>query len=416
MTARAGNRSLSWLLLLTLAAQGTAQADEAAPPGQTNPASRPAVQFDLAPLHKIPDVYPADEPQVAGLRSLYYRGLDYREHETRVFTFYGTPANPTEKKLPAIVLVHGGGGSAFAEWVQLWNARGYAAIAMDLCGCVPIGTHGHWQHHDLAGPPGWDASFEQLADPIHEQWTYQAVSAVVLAHTLIRSFPEVDAERVGVTGVSWGGYLTSIVSGVDDRFRFAAPVYGCGFLGDNSVWLPQLEKLGREQARLWLDRWDPSVYLPGAKMPMLWINGTNDFAYPMDSWQKSYLLPTGPRTLSLRVRMPHGAPAGQAPEEIRVLAESLFRHGKPLPRIVDQGITDNTAWATFESAEPVVRAELLYTADTGKWQERKWEQAPAEIDQAATRVSAPIPASAKVFYLNLIDDRDCIVSTRHVER
>ena len=34
-------------------------------------------------------------------------------------------------------LVHGGGGTAFADWVKLWNSRGYAAIAMDNCGSIP---------------------------------------------------------------------------------------------------------------------------------------------------------------------------------------------------------------------------------------------------------------------------------------
>jgi dienelactone hydrolase len=71
--------------------------------------------------------------------------------------------------------------------------------------------------------------------PIGDHWAYHAVAAVVLGHSLIRSFPEVDASRIGVTGISWGGYLTCIVAGVDDRFRFAAPVYGCGFLGEGSA-------------------------------------------------------------------------------------------------------------------------------------------------------------------------------------
>ena len=33
-----------------------------------------------------------------------------------------------------------------------------------------------------------------------------------------------------ITGISWGGITTTIVMGIDYRFKFAAPVYGCGFL------------------------------------------------------------------------------------------------------------------------------------------------------------------------------------------
>jgi hypothetical protein len=61
----------------------------------------------------------------------------------------------------------------------------------------------------------------------------------------------------------------------------------------------KMRRLGAEKAARWLDQWDPSRYLPHVKMPMLWVNGTNDFAYPMDSWQKSYRLPAGGQTLCL---------------------------------------------------------------------------------------------------------------------
>ena len=320
-----------------------------------------------------------------------------------------------------MVLIHGGGGTAFDRWVKLWNSRGYAAIAMDLCGCVPVGAYNKWKRHEHGGPPGWGASFEQLDSPIEDQWTWHAVSAVALAHSLIRSYSEIDADRIGVTGISWGGYLTSIVAGVDSRFKCAIPVYGCGFLGDNSAWLPNFEKMGTDKAALWLRQWDPAGYLGQARMPMLWVNGTNDFAYPMDSWQKSYRLPTGDRALCLRIRMPHGhGAAGENPAEIHVFANQILEHGTPLAKITAQGESadgsQTLAWATFAAKVPIVKAELAFTRDSGKWQNRKWEQIPAELDAAAGRATAQVPADAKVFYLNLFDDRNCAVSTQHVER
>ena len=380
----------------------------------------PKVRFDLDALSKTPEVFPAAEAQADGVKSFFYQGLNHKGKPTRIFAYYGVPEkkeSATETKYPAMVLIHGGGGTAFERWVKVWNSRGYAAIAMDLCGCVPVGTYGNWKRHEQGGPAGWDASFGQLNDPIEDQWTYQATGAAILAHSLIRSYPEVDADRIGVTGISWGGYLTCVVAGVDSRFKFAAPVYGCGFLGENSAWLPAFEKLGADQAGLWLRQWDPSAYLPQAKMPILWVNGTNDFAYPMDSWKKSYLLPTGPRDLCLRVRMPHGhGPAGENPEEIHVFANSILRQGKPLPKIVGDGQTENELWATFKSDVPITKAELNFTLDSGRWQDRKWEQARATFDAEKGRVSAQIPAEAKVYYLNLFDDRNCAVSTQHVAR
>ena len=380
------------------------------------------VKFDLESLSETPAVFPADDKQTEGVKSLYYAGPAYKGRPTRIFAYYGVPAqvggeNDEKQKFPAMVLIHGGGGTAFDRWVKLWNSRGYAAIAMDLCGCVPVGTYGNWQRHELGGPPGWDASFSQLDDPIEDQWTLHAVSAVALGHSLIRTYPEVDADRIGVTGISWGGYLTSIVAGVDHRFKFAVPVYGCGYLGDNSAWLPSFEKLGAEKSALWLQQWDPSQYLGAVRMPMLWVNGTNDFAYPMDSWKKSWMLPKSPQTLCLRIRMPHGhGPAGENPEEISVYADSCLKNGKPLATITEHGIRNNEVWAKFRSEVPIVKAELCFTRSTEKWQDREWETLPAQIDATASQATANVPADATVYYLNLFDDRQCAVSTEHTER
>lgn len=388
----------------------------------TSAAEVPRIKFDLETLGKAPEVFPTDVAAAEGVKSFFYEGLPYHGKPTRIFAYYGVPAtpagaNPEKEKLPAMVLIHGGGGTAFDRWVKLWNSRGYAAIAMDLCGCVPVGTYGKWERHEQGGPPGWDASFSQLDDAVEDQWTYHAVSAVVLAHSLIRSYPEVDADRIGVTGISWGGYMTSIVAGVDDRFKFAVPVYGCGFLGENSAWLPAFEKLGPDKASLWLKQWDPSEYLGEAKMPILWVNGTNDFAYPMDSWKKSYQLPKGDRTLCLRIRMPHGhGAAGENPEEIHVFANSILRAATPLPEIAEHGYEGEKAWATFRSTAPIAKAELCFTRGTGRWQDREWESLPAEINTVASKVTATIPSDATVFYLNLFDDRNCAVSTPHEER
>ena len=368
--------------------------------------------WEFEKLSKPPAVHPAPEFEAAGMKALFYEGVPWKGNPTRVFAWYGAPKS--EKKVPAMVLVHGGGGTAFEAWVRLWNERGYAAIAMDLCGCVPKKEKQGWVRHEHGGPPGW-GGFDQVDQPERDQWTYHAVAGAVLGHSLLRSFPEVDAEKVGVTGISWGGYLTCIVSAVDPRFRFAAPVYGCGFLGEDSTWLGTFEKMGKEKAEKWLGLWDPSRYLAKTGMPMLWVNGTNDFAYPLGSYQKSYRLPPGERTLAIRVRMAHahGGP-GEKPEEIHAFANALFRGGAPLVKVTGQGVEGGKAWATFAPGAAVAKAELNFTKDAGKWQKRKWETLPAAV--SAGRASAEVPGGATAFYLNLVDERGLVVSAEHVER
>lgn len=388
-------------------------------PAQEEPKAAPkppaGPRWDLEALFKPPKTYPASEPVAKEVKSIFFDGLPWRGKPTRVFAYVGLPKTAAGEKVPGMVLVHGGGGTAFDAWVRLWNSRGYAAIAMDTCGCVPIGSYGKWKRHDAGGPPGW-GGFDRVDDPAEDQWTFHAIADAVLAHSLLRSVTEVDPERIGLTGISWGGYLTCIASGVDPRFRFAVPVYGCGFLGENSAWLAQFQKLGPERSARWLGWWDPSVYLRRTKVPMLWVTGTNDFAYPMDSLQKSYRLPQAPRTLCVRVRMPHGhGGAGENPAEIHAFAESLLGRGTPLAKITGQGRDGQQVWVTFQAGAPIRRAELTYTCQTGRWQDRKWETAPAELDEAAHKVTARLPSGVKVYYLNLIDERNLVVSTEHEE-
>ena len=72
-------------------------------------------------------------------------------------------------------------------------------------------------------------------------------------------------------------------------------------------------------------------------------------------------------------------------------------------------------WITFEAASPIQRAELNYTCQTGRWQDRKWETAAAEIDAAAHKATARLPQGVKVYYLSLIDQRNLVVSAEHNE-
>jgi len=371
---------------------------------------------------KTPQTYPVPkELEKPNVKAVFYDGVSFQGKPTRVFAYYGVPQVEPGKKVPAMVLIHGGGGTAFETWVELWNKRGYAAIAMDTCGAMPKGSKpnspfsNNWARHDFSGPAGWGDFGGTEKDP-KDQWTYHAVSAAIIGHSLLRSLPEVDADKIGVTGISWGGYLTCIVSGIDTRFKFAVPVYGCGFLGEDSTWLGEFQKIGPEKAAKWLKWWDPSEYLKDTAMPTLWVDGTNDFAYPPDSLQKSYRLPKSERTLCIKVRMPHGhGGAGENPPEILAYADSFLRGAKPLAKITSQERKEKSVTVAFSSQTPITKAELNFTKDTGKWQQRKWETVPATVDAAANKATATLPEGATVYYVNLIDERGMYVSSEHEE-
>ncbi len=376
--------------------------------------------WNLKQLSQPPKFYAAPGFQEPGVRAIFFDALPWRGKPTRVFAWYGLPANPSGGKVPAMVLVHGGNGTAFADWVRLWTSRGYAAIAIDTCGNVPSAvpsertssSRGPVSTRDESGGPAcWDASFNQVDWPVQDQWTYHAVADIVLANSLLQSFHEIDRKHIGITGISWGGYLTSIAGSIDTRFRFAAPVYGCGFLGEDSYWVPDFKKMGPAKAAKWLDLWDPSVYLSQARIPFLWVDGTNDFAYPLDSLQKSYRLPRGPRTLSFHLRMPHSHADGESPKEISAFADHILKSGPPLAVVLPQTVSGQNAQVSYQSKVPIVHANLLYTLDTGVWKDRQWQTTPAEIIPDKHLVRATLPEGVKVFFFNLIDDRGLIVSS-----
>lgn len=371
--------------------------------------------WDLPALAEPPRTHPAPDfadEGTAEVRALFYEGLPYEGRPTRIFAWYGAPAE-REGRVPAMILVHGGGGTVFKSWVETWVGRGYAALAMDTAGGIPRRPEGEtrsWQRHEFSGPQGW-GDFGNMHKPVTDHWAYHAVAAVILGHSLLRDQPEVDPERIGITGISWGGYLTILAAGTDSRFRFASPVYGCGFLGENSAWVGRIQALEREQAIRLLRLWDPSQFVGYATMPMLFCNGTNDRFFPLDSWQKTYRATKAPRALACRVRMVHSHPPHGDPPEITAYADHLLR-GAPAPlRILGQGRDDRMAWAEF--AGQAVRAELCYTTATGNWQQRHWEQVPATI--AGNRAGATLPEGVTVYFLNLIDEQDRIASSEHEE-
>jgi len=361
--------------------------------------------WDLRALRQPPQVtWLARE---GTLRSLLYANEPYRGKPTRVFAYYAVP-EPRQGRAPAMVLVHGGGGQAYPDWAELWAKRGYAAIAMDLNGCGPKGE----PLPDAMPALDHRFIFQSMSEGLRETWPYHAVAAVLRAISFLAAQPEVDSDRIGITGLSWGGFLTCMAASLDGRVKVAIPVYGCGFIYEDGLFVPDFQKMPDADRKLWIESFDPSRYLAQARVPMLWITGTTDIVYPLDIFQKSYRLPRGPRPLSVIVGMPHTLVAATTAAEIGLFADQHLRGGTPLAEMGPLSVQGETVEATFRSPVPVAKAALCYTTDTVIWKERKWETAPAKI--AGDRLRAPLPAPRPiVFFLSLTDARGVTVTTEH---
>jgi dienelactone hydrolase len=369
--------------------------------------SRHTGPWDLSSLKQPPT--PQWGTRTGLVQEVYYQGEPYRGKPTRIFAYLGRPSTG-KGPFPAMVLVHGGGGKAFSAWAEHWAKRGYVALAMDTAGAGPNGPLPE------GGPPQDDAAkFRDFTgDNVRDMWTYHAVAAVIRGHSLLAALPEVDPSRIGITGISWGGYLTCIVAGLDDRLKLAVPVYGCGFLGENSVWKNgSLAKMSSDARERWLREFDPSQYLAGVRCPILFLDGSNDFAYPLDSVRASYRL-VAPRLrhVSVIINLPHGHI--WTFNEVDSFADSILRSGTPLPRLSPMHIKGDKVSAQVVGAVPLKEAALHYTADTGEWQKRRWEKSVADVH--GNRISAELPQQRPIVcFLSVIDERGLRVSTEHEE-
>ena len=400
-------RRVAALLIALILALGTGSPTHAGAPSPPSP--WPAKELLAAPP-------PHEWGTADGLvQEVWYEGEPLQGRPTRIFAWLGRPAGlQPGQRVPGVLLVHGGGGRAFKEWAAYWAGRGYAALAMDTAGQGPDGNR-----HPHAGPDQSDATKFQAFDDagLRDMWTYHAVAAILRGHSLLASCQEVDAERIGITGISWGGYLTCIAAGVDPALKAAVPVYGCGYLGENSVWRDRaLATLTASARERWLRWFDPSVWLPGARCPMLFLNGTKDFAYPPDSYRKTYqLVPAAQRTTAVRVDLPHGHIWTFG--EVDAFMDHALKPGPGTSALVRLGETTpahGMATASVLAGSRPVSATLHLTSDTGDWTTRQWSEVAAEVTPDALQAALP-PQRPLTFFFTATDDRGLITSSPYAE-
>lgn len=370
--------------------------------------------WDLNELSQAPQSRWLDDTST--VRSLLYKSVDFEGKPTEVFAYYSNPdiiaGRPaTNQKFPGLVLIHGGGGKAFREWVEKWANEGYAAIAMDLSGNGADGQK--------VEQPGPEQSNENKFQKIQKGnlknvWTYHAVASSILAHSLLLSFPEIDPLRTGLTGISWGGYLTCLVASLDSRFIAAAPVYGCGFYDESDVFKQNLNALPPAAKARWMKFFDPSGYLPYAKPFMLFINGNKDKHYNVGPYIKTYELSKN-KQVCIIPDMPHSHKDGWAPIEIRTFFDGAL-NGNPRPFVAASTITLDKNQLTVilkpVSGKQVASAEFYYTNDiTSDNEHRVWQHSPATINEDTQTIVQTVPKEGYKYAFFYLKDADGVSGT-----
>ncbi len=365
--------------------------------------------WDLDQLSKPPKMKWLNHE--APIYSLEYQGLPYKGKDTEVFAYYATPGtlsgNPdSDRDLPGIVLINGARGHAVPDWVKIWAEIGYAALSVDILGCGP-------NQVPLAnGGPQIDRSYVGGAetDYLDYDWNYHAVAKVILAHSLLNNFKEVDANHTALEGNSLGGQIACVVASIDNRFKAAVSVYGCGYLYENGLFAEKLTRMDKTQRDKWIHSFDPSNYLSSLSVPMIFVTGTNDSCYPLDVYVKSYNLVSGTHNYYMVPFLQHGM-AGFFVNEMPLFVNQYCKSGIPLPSIANPVIINNKIQAEVKSETKLSHAFLYYTTDKNSYPIRKWITIDATISGSTITSNKP-PNNTTAWFITVIDERNATVSSK----
>jgi dienelactone hydrolase len=324
-----------------------------------------------------------EEYNVEGCQALIFEGERFKGKPVSLFAYYSAPAGaPPAAGWPAIVLVHGGGGTAFANYVKDWNEKGYAAIALDWYGTFPEGGK----------KP--DDRRKVIPNTVAPYYSYRdAVANIIRCHSLLRSFPEIDVEKTGLAGASWGGFFALTVAGYDQRFKCVISAYAAGFWQDTPF--------------------DPKNHVMNITVPVLRTAVVNELNFPLPRWQETVDLTTqAESTLSIDLDRGHSNVGLVWPINY-LFADMVLKGEGALPKIGPVRQNGDTLEADITNIAELDQnrigdAELNYVtsapkARNGRFYEKdQWERIPAERADGLLR--ATVPPGTRACFINLFWD------------
>lgn len=386
---------------------------------------------------------PSGVNEWSNIRAITYDGAAIGGIKTKVFAYVGFPHGAgADEKIPAIVLVHGGGGHAYAEWVKLWTDRGYAAIAMDTTGYFPsaqgkgiagrgsdipdlwhYGIYGDFAEAGYANAPNND-EMHSYSQELDRQWMYHAVTDTILAHTILAGDSRVDATKIGIAGISWGGVIASLAIGYDTRYAFAIPIYGSGYLDLALTWAGPLFSQSKTKKM-----WSAADRFNQVHMPVLWLGWSNDFCFSINSNSYSYeATRQAGAILCMKLEWEHSHAHGWQAQESYRFADSIVKGGPALTTCITEpegrsfSFRIKTPWdvTSITARACYIMERLSYSSkppDT--WPEtidQTWEIVPCVVEGDTVR--GTLPCEAVSYYVELTTNTpggEYITATRFVE-
>lgn len=355
------------------------------------------MQWTQEELFAVPQTFAdtgLEKYRAEGVQSFLLEGPRTSDGKTtKAYAYYALPSTPVPQGgFPAVVLFHGGGGTAFANYVQKWRDRGYAVITFDHYGQEPATEVARPKRPVLKD--SWQdrsGGFSEGNDAQRHLWVHNGVALAVRANTFLRQQKEINPDKIGLLGISWGSVMGSIACSLDRRFAFAALCYGCG------NWDRGADGSFVKYAK---DTFEPKYFVQNLTVPTFWFAGTNDEAFEIAQWQKTYQQAPGTQGAALVVRLDHDH-VGWDYAGLQRYVDAFCGKDRAHARISALSVCGNRVRATIlDPGDGVKRAELNY-ASGAPGVKREWKTLPAEIH--GDIVSATIPSGATAVYLNIFD-------------
>jgi dienelactone hydrolase len=308
------------------------------------------------------------------------------DKDVDIFAYFSYPKGA--RKLPAYIWNQGGLAQASPAVTEVGARRGYAAMCIDFPQTGYRSTGGYPINSSL-----------ELGDDPRQAPIFHGAVALLKAVSYLESRPEVDRDRIGMAGASWGGFFTTLMIGIDPRLKVGSCLYGTGNLQLGNAWWDGQSRGGREpptpaQRERWSKTLDPALRLPTKKTPIAWFTGTNDGFYIMPSIMQSYEMSAGPKHLMLVPNWHHALPPKLHDEPVLAWLD-IYLQGKPTFQKVQPVTVKNEQGrlvARWEFEGDGVAADLIISfGESGNWVGRCWQTIGAEID--GHRCRAEIPAT-----------------------
>lgn len=225
-----------------------------------------------------------------------------------------------KKSYPGILDVHGGPktvyGTVFYHEMQVWASQGYFVF--------------------FCNPHGSDGGSDEFADIRGKYGTIDYEDLMLFTDTVLKEIPQIDPKRIGVTGGSYGGFMTNWIIGHTDRFRAAASQRSIS----NWISFSQTSDIGpyfaldqqgasmdSDPEKLWFH--SPLRYAKNVTTPTLFIHSDEDYRCPLSEGLQM-LNALLDRDIEARMCVFHGE------------NHELSRSGKPVHRV--RRLNEITDW------------------------------------------------------------------------